>query len=167
MDDGEPDYDEHSDDKPPAVTADAAISGYFLLEQARASGARQRRLACAFAALRQCFEETADRVLTTPELATRDLERQFQAEGAAARVAGADALLYVLPVWLEESRWHGDDLEDRRLRVQLTLPLVRFVMRLPNFDGPAGGMCAVWDVEYAVGRARQEISAARRLMAEG
>jgi hypothetical protein len=148
------------------VTADAAINGFFLLEQARASGARQQRLARAIDDLRACFEDVADRVLTTPELATRDLERQFLAEGAAARVADAYALLFVLPVWLEDSRWHGKDLEDRRLRVHLTLPLARFVTRLPTFDGPAGGGCAVWDVEYAVGRARGEIRAARRSMAE-
>ena len=160
------DYDDELTHDLLPVTADAAISGFFLLEQARASGARLQRLARAIDDLRQCFESVADQVLTTPELATRDLERQFRAEGAAARVADADALLHVLPMWLEDSRWHGKDLEDRRLRVHLTLPLARFVTRLPTFDGPAGGGCAVWSVEWAVGRARREISGARRLIAQ-
>lgn len=158
-------YDEISQDLLP-VTVDAAISDFFLLEQARASGTRQRRLERAIGDLRQCFEEVADRILTTPELATRELERQFRAEGASARVADAYALLYVLPIWLDDSKWHGADLEDRRLRVHLTLPLARFVTRLPTFDGPAGGNCAVWSVEYAVRRARGGISSARKQSAE-
>jgi hypothetical protein len=147
-----------------SVTADTAISDFFLREQKGASGARQRRLTRAAEDLRRCFEDGADRVLTTPELATRDLERQFATEGASARVADAYALLYVLPMWLEDARWHGDDLEDRRLRVQLTVLMAHYLMQSPTFDGPAGGMCAVWDIEYAVRRARGEISAARKLM---
>ncbi len=160
------DEDDYEDEKPRAellaVTADAAISDFFLLERARTSGTRQRRLERAIDDLRQCFEAVADRVLTTPELDTRELERQFRPEGAAARVADAYALLYVLPLWLDDPRWHGNDLEDRRLRVQLALPLARFVARLPTFDGPAGGGCAMWDLEYAVDRARGGIRAARQ-----
>ncbi|HEY4268211.1 MAG TPA: hypothetical protein VGM94_08480 [Galbitalea sp.] len=148
-------------DNPPPVTADAAISDFFLLAQARASGARQRRLERAADDLRQCFEAVAERILTTPELAMLDLERQFRPEGAAARVSDACALLDMLPSWLEESRWHGDDLEDRRLRVQLTLPFARFLARLPTFDGSGGGECAMWDVEAGVRRARHELRIAR------
>lgn len=153
--------DELSQDLMP-VTVDAAINDFFLPEQARASGARQRRLERAMEDLRQCFEDVAEGVLTTPELAMRDLERQFRAERAAARVADVSALLHVLPVWLEDSRWHGKDLEDRRLRVQLTLPLARFVTRRSPFDVA----CAVLDVEYAVRRARGELSAARKSTAD-
>lgn len=158
------DEDDEPSEQLPAVTVDAAIADFLLLEQARASGARRRRLELAVEDLRQCFEAVADRVLTTSELATRDLERQFRAEDAAARVASADALLHVLPVWLEESRWHGDDLEDRRLRVQLTVALARFVERLPTFDGIE---CALLDVDAAVERARREIREARRLVGSG
>lgn len=162
-DDIDDDIDEgERPDTPPPVTADAAISDFFLLERARTSGARQRRLERATDELRQCFEAVADRILTTPELAVRELERQFRPEGAAARVADAYALLYVLPIWLDDPRWHGTDLEDRRLRVQLTMPLARFVTRLPTFDGPAGGGCAMWDLEYAIERARSGIRLARR-----
>lgn len=164
--DEDDDEDGYDTEKPRAelltVTADAAISDFFLLELARATGARKRRLERAIDDLRQCFEAVADRILTTPELATRELERQFRPEGAAARVADAYALLYVLPFWLDEPRWHGNDLEDRRLRVHLILPLARFVARLPTFDGSAGGGCVMWDLEYAVRRARGEIRAARQ-----
>ena len=151
--------DDELSEQLPAMTVDAAIRDFFLLEQARASGARRRRLERAVEDLQQCFESVADRVLTTSELATRDLESQFRAEGAAARVASADALLHVLPVWLEEPQWQGGDLEDRRLRVQLTLPLARFVARLPTFDGSE---CVVLDVEWAVRQARRGLSEARR-----
>lgn len=160
-------YDEDEDDTlqvrevPRAVSADAAISEFFALERARASGARLERLERAVADLRQCFEAVSDRILTTPELATRDLERQFAGDGAAARVADAYALLYALRLWLEGSTWHGMDLEDRRLRVQLSLPLARFVTRLPTFDGPAGGGCPMWDLERIVRWSRAEIRAAR------
>ncbi len=160
------DPDEKRRDGPPPITVDAAIRDFFLLETARVSGARLRRLERAIDDLRECFEAVSDRILITSELETRDLERQFRPEGAAARVADAFALLYALPTWLEESRWHGVDLEDRRLRVQLTLPLARYVMRLPTFDGAGGGMCVVWDVEYAVRHARSQIRAARTLVGQ-
>ncbi len=173
VDDNEYDDDDFFDpeerrrDGPPPITADASIRDFFLLELARASGARKRRLERAVDDLRLCFEDVSDRILITSELATRDLERQFQPEGAAARVADAFALLHVLPLWLEDPRWHGDDLEDRRLRVQLTLPLARYVTRLPSFDAPNGGGCAFWNLDYAVRRARWSIREARREAAGG
>ncbi|HEY4269396.1 MAG TPA: hypothetical protein VGM94_14530 [Galbitalea sp.] len=148
-------------DSPPQETVDAAISAFFLLEHARASGARQRRLERASDDLRECLEAVAERILTTRELAVLDLELQFQPFGAAARIADADALLFALCSWLEDSRWHGNDFEDRRLRVHLALPLARFVTRLPRFDGPVDGGCAMWDVEAAVRQARREIRVAR------
>ena len=91
------DEDDEQNEQPLAMTVDAVIRDFLLLEQARASGARRRRIELAIEDLRRCFEAVADRVLTTSELATRDLERQFWAEDAAACVASADALLHALP----------------------------------------------------------------------
>ena len=144
--------------------ADEVIGRFFAEHRRGSNGGRLRRLERAEADLRTCLEVLAPRLLTESELALLALEREFESEGAAARVAGADAILTLLPVFLEEYRWQGDDLEDRKLRIRLAEPLAHEVLRLPELRGVRLGR-AVGRVEatvrHAIWMVRQEREVAR------
>jgi hypothetical protein len=147
------------------VRADEVIGGFFAEQTANAVGRRLERLHRVEEDLRMFFEEHAELVLEGPELALLTLERQFESEGAAARVAEAEAVLLLLPLFLEESQWQGLDYEDRRLRIELAEPLAHDIARLPELrDDDLGA--AVWIVEstvrHAVWMLRQEREASRR-----
>lgn len=149
----------------PGPTADVALRHYFARERAGVSGRRLARLHAAEADLRACLETLASVALTGPELVLLALERQFDPLGATARVAEADAVLIVLPTYLEDPRWRGADLADRRLRITLAEPLAWSIARLPHPRATPFG-CPVWTVEAAARHARwvlrQERDAARR-----
>ena len=144
--------------------ADEVIAAFFAEVHRGAEGRRVRRLHRAEADLRACLESLAPTLLTGPEQALLALERQFEAEGAAARVAAADALLTLLPVYLEDFHWQGEDLLDRTLRITLAEPLASAVLRLPALRGAPLGR-AVGRVEATVRHAtwmvRQEREAVR------
>jgi hypothetical protein len=144
--------------------ADEVIGRFFAEQRTGSTGRRLERLRRAEVDLRACLEHRAALVLSEPELALLALERQFDATGAAARVAEADVVLLLLPLFIEESQWYGSDLEDRKLRIRLAEPLAYEVARLPELrDADVG--TAVWTVEAAVRHAvwmfRQEREAAR------
>jgi hypothetical protein len=148
-----------------AARADEVIGTFFAGQAAHAAGRRIERLQRAEDDLRMCFEEHAELVLEGPELALLALEQQFEHEGAAARVAEAEALLLLLPLFLEQSQWQGLDYEDRRLRLELAEPLAHDIARLPELRDDDLGP-AVWIVEstvrHAVWMLRQEREASRR-----
>jgi hypothetical protein len=141
------------------------IARFFAEQRSSTGGRRAERLDRAEADLRACLEEHAALVLAETEVALLALERQFDATGAAARVTQADALLLLLPLYLEESQWRGLDLEDRRLRIRIAEPLAHEVARLPELQDADLG-AAVWIVEatvrHAVWMLRQEREATRR-----
>lgn len=147
-----------------APRSDEVIGRFFDEQTAHAAGARLERLRRAEADLRAFFEAHAELVLAGPELALLALERQFDADGAASRVAEAEALLLLLPLFLEESQWRGLDYEDRRLRIELAEPLAHDIARLPELRDEDLG-AAVWVVEatvrHAVWMLRQEREATR------
>ena len=80
-------------------------------------------------------------------------------------MASADAILLLLPVFLDEPRWHGDDLEDRRLRIRVASALSEQILRASAAQGVDLGRAA-WVVEAAVRHEiwmlRQEREATRR-----
>jgi hypothetical protein len=138
---------------------------WFFAEQRRIStGRRLERLERAEADLRLCLERFAGELLTRQELALLALERQFAPEGAVARIAGVDAVLLLLPIYLDEPRYHGEDLEDRKLRIRLADAMAREVLRVPALREPAIARAA-WIVDAAVQHAtwlyRQEREASR------
>ncbi|MBW4042290.1 MAG: hypothetical protein HIU86_09205 [Acidobacteria bacterium] len=148
-----------------APRSDEVIRRFFAAQRRGVTGRRLERLRTAEADLRACLDEHAALVLTEQEVALLALERQFDPAGAASRVAEADAILLLLPLYLEESQWRGLDYEDRRLRIRLAEPLAYEVARLPELRGPEVG-AAVWTVEatveHAVWMLRQEREATRR-----
>ena len=145
--------------------SDEVIGRFFDEQRLATTGRRRERLDRAEADLRTCLEAHAQQLLTAPELALLALERQFDATGAVARVAAADAVLLLLPIYLEDHHWFGEDLEDRRLRILLAEPLAYSIARLPEIRERKVGS-AVWTVEaakeHAVWMLRQERGAARR-----
>ena len=147
--------------------SDDVLRGFFAAERREATGRRIERLEKAEADLRACLDELAPHLLTKQELALVALERQFEPLGATARVAGAHALLLTLPVFLDEPRWHGEDVEDRRLRIRLAEPLAEEIVRLPalrNLDLDLGRAwwVVVASVRHEIFLLKQEREAARR-----
>lgn len=147
------------------LRADEVIGAFFAEQRSSTTGRREERLDRAEADLRACLEEHAHLVLSEPERALLALERQFGAQGAVARVVSAEAVLLLLPLYLEESRWRGLDLEDRRLRIRLAEPLAQVVAASPGLRDTDLG-AAVWIVEatvrHAIWMLRQEREATRR-----
>jgi hypothetical protein len=128
----------------------------LLLEpiRAKAEGECLERIDRCEIDLRRCLDANADRLLIDPELALLRLERALDPEGATGRVASAELVLLLLPIFLSEPEWPGVDVEDRRLRISLAMTLARTGVRLPELADYASG-CAMWDVEAAVQRARE------------
>lgn len=132
-----------------ANRADEVLRHFFRAQQSGVAGRRVDRLRRAEADLRACLEDRASLLLTEQELALLALERQFDPEGAAARVAAAETVLLMLPLFLEEPRWHGADVEDRRLRIRLAEPLAHELV-LASDSRRAELSRAVWIVEATV-----------------
>ena len=147
------------------LRVDDVLRRFFAEQATGASERRAHRLQHADADLRACLDELAHLLLTDQERALLALERQFDSVAATARVASADVILLLLPVFLDEPRWHGDDLEDRRLRIRLATVLAEEILRASASSGVDLGRAA-WVVEAAVRHEiwmlRQEREATRR-----
>jgi hypothetical protein len=147
------------------LRADEVLRRFFLELAAGASGRHAERVRRADADLRACLEGLAPGLFTDQERALLALERQFDPHDAESRVASAEAVLLVLPVYLDEPRWHGIDLEDRRLRIRLAGSLREEIVRASASWGVDLGRAA-WLVDAAVRHEtwmlRQEGAASRR-----
>ena len=133
----------------PALRAEEVLRRFFDGQAAGATKQRAERLCRAEADLLGCLEELAPVLLTGQERALLTLERQFDPEGALGRVASADSVLLALPVYLDEPRWHGADLEDRRLRIRLAQTLADEIFRASASRGVDLAR-ATWIVEAQV-----------------
>ena len=129
--------------------ADDVLRGWFGEQRRTATGSADDRLRRAEEDLRACLDRLAPLLLSPQELALVALERQFDPEHAAAKVAGADAVLLMLPVFLDDPHWHGVDLLDRRLRIELARDLSEQIVRLPAPEGVDLGRAA-FVVESAI-----------------
>jgi hypothetical protein len=141
--------------------ADELLAVFFTLTGDGLTGRRARRHAAAERALRACLEERVDRVLSADELLILTMEREFDPLGAAARICAPSVLLEVLPYYLEEPRWHGDDLQDRRVRLVLAERLLPFVLGLPPLSELDTRRVAI-EVRIALMRASAALADERR-----
>ena len=149
------DDDEDLEDDRRLRRSDEVLRLLFDRLVAGTTGRRHERLQRAEQDLRRCLEVNADRLFTDLERDLLVLEEQLDPVGAAARVASAEVVLLVLPIFLDEARWHGTDPEDRRLRIRLAADLTKAAVRLPELQGEIS--CLVLDVEFAVRRARSAL----------
>jgi hypothetical protein len=140
--------------------SDEILSLLFAAERRGLAGKRLERLRTAEADLRSCLNALADRLLTDHELVLLELERQLDPVGAVERVAAAGVVLLVLPRWLRDERWRGEDLEDRRLRIRVAEDLSAALIALPEVAS-AEWRCARREIESAVEDARSELRRAR------
>jgi hypothetical protein len=112
----------------------------------------QRRYARARARLEAFFESLDERMLTTSGAAMLELERDIQPAGALLRVAVAEDVLYALPAFV---RFEPSDLPVSEVRAQHRL--AEFCYRVIAQRGLVdlgAHICAVWEVEGALRRAR-------------
>lgn len=145
--------------------ADEALRRFVEEQVAGATERLASRLRSAEADLRTCLDELAPGFFTDQERALLALERQFDPEKATSRVASAEAILLVLPVFLDDPRRHGSDLEDRRVRIRLARSLAEEIVFTSAVRGVDLGRAA-WVVEASVRHEiwmlRQEREATRR-----
>jgi hypothetical protein len=146
------------------LRAEEVLRRFFAAQLAAASTQRAERLRSAQAALLGCLDELAPLLLSDQERALVALEAQFAPDDALPRVASAEAVLLTLPVFLDEPRWHGADLEDRRLRILLARSLADEIFRASASRGIDLGR-ATWVVEaqvrHEIWMLQQEREAAR------
>ena len=151
-------------DRRELMRADDVLQRFFREQAAGLTPRRAYRMQRAEADLRACLEHLAPLLFSDQERALLSLERQFEPAEAAARVASAEAVLLVLPVFLDEPRWHGTDLEDRRLRIRLASDLSEQILRSSLRRGVDVGRAAgVVDaaVRHEIWMLRQEAAAGR------
>jgi hypothetical protein len=151
-------------DRREMMRADEVLHRFFREQAAGLTPRRAYRMQRAEADLRACLEHLAPLLFTDQERALLALERQFEAADAEARVASAEAVLLVLPVFLDEPRWHGTDLEDRRLRIRVARALSEEILRSSLQRGVDVGRAAgVVDaaVRHEIWMLRQESAASR------
>lgn len=145
--------------------ADEALHVFVQEQVAGAADQLAERLRAAEADLRTCLDELASGLFTDQERALLALERQFDPEHATSRVASAEAILLVLPVFLDDPRWHGADFEDRQIRIRLARSLADEIVCTASSRGVDLGRAA-WVVEASVRHEiwmlRQERQATRR-----
>jgi hypothetical protein len=107
---------------------DGVLTGFFA---ARRRGCAGRRLVCMGIAeqlLRDCVEAVADDVLPPAERTLLAAERQFDGDGAAARVAQPETLLAVLPRYVGDARWCPGRIDERRAQVLAAGALLRHLV---------------------------------------
>lgn len=138
---------------------DSTLTQFFAVRRRGCAGQRLERLARVEHALRDCVERTAEQVLTEPELALLAAEQQFRPDGAAARVAEPDALLFVLPIFLREERWCPADLDERRAQLLAAGALTRHLVATL---GDVEVDCAVRTIAAALDEAAARIRAGIR-----
>lgn len=146
------------------MRADDALRVFVRDQSAGLAPQRAERMRRAELDLRACLDALAPLVLTDQERALLALERQFGTADAVARVASAEAVLLVLPVFLDDPNWHGLDLEDRRLRIRLARDLSEEILRSSLLRGVDVGRAAgVVDaaVRHEIWMLRQESAVSR------
>ncbi len=147
------------------LRADDVLRRFFAVQVQAQTARRIERLRRAEADLRGCLDEMVPVLLERHERALLALERQFDPVDAAARVADAEAVLLLLPTFLDEPRWHGRDVADRTLRIRLAQALAEEIVHDAGSSGVDVGRAA-WVVEASVRHEiwmlRQERAASRR-----
>lgn len=142
------------------LTVDQLFTDFFARMRAQHSGVRLARVHRVEAALRQCAEADGARILIARDPQILEAEKQFAPEGAFARIAHGDDLIFVLAMFVESKRLL-DDVEDRRMQLRAAEGLARYAVARCELD-PGQLSCPLLDINYRVVAARRGIAAVRR-----
>ena len=132
---------------------DDILTAYFSTVTEGQVGATRSRTERVERWLRRCVEAEGDRMLDDVDYAILALERAVQPEAAVARTMRADALLWVLAVFLI-APWRMGDRLALALQLQVAEELAKRVIQ--------GGLVCVACAEHPLSHIRDGLSAGRQ-----
>jgi hypothetical protein len=115
---------------PRSLSAAESLDDFFADRRRGASGHRLAGIDRVERALRTAVERTAELVLTDDEQVLVHAERQFEVEGAVARVMPASGLLLVVEAYLAHMEWHPARTAARRMELDTCAALTRHLSRV-------------------------------------
>ena len=143
---------------PPTISD--LLEQFFAGYQPKASEALRTRISIVRRQLEHTLEVEGLRVLTTPQLAIVESERQLDPEHAFARTMRADDLYYALPLCLDAE--HAlDSLLEREAQLDVIAALAESLWRRRLISDRTVSECAMIEFDIAVKRGRDFVKAAR------
>lgn len=136
-------------------TINEILQPFFASQTSGKKGLTLRRIQGVEVQLRLCIEAEAERILVTSDLAVLAAERQFNPDGAVARVMHADDLIFILSIFVQPE-WQPSDLVQRRVQLRITEQLVGNLVRRRLIDRSSFA-CPILDIEFGVQRGRAEV----------
>jgi len=143
-----------------STSADQLLTDFFAGFRAQLTGVRLARAHRVESALRACAEAEGSRILVTRDVQLLEAERQFAPDGAFARIAHGDDLIFVLAMFVESPRLL-EDFEDRRMQLRVIESLVAYLSRRCKLN-LSELSCPILDIEGGVASARRHLAASRR-----
>ncbi|MDD9207574.1 hypothetical protein PU560_14045 [Georgenia sp. 10Sc9-8] len=140
---------------PPLSTAQVLTSFYSEARSLRHPTVRPR-VATVREHLEVYLDTEAEQWLLPDEQALVDAERQMDPAGAVARVTGPEALVAVLPGFLDEA-WLLPLPSDARAQLRLVTELVDWLLQTGTVDGGAMA-CSILEIDTVVRRARKRLA---------
>src|SRR5690554_4262994 len=141
-------------------TINEILQPFFASQSASKKGLTLRRIYDVEVLLRRCIETEAERILVTADLAVLAAERQFDPEGAVARVMHADDLIFILTIFVQDE-WQPSDPIQRRVQLRITEQLTAHMVRRRLVDRSSLA-CPIVDIEIGVQRGREEVRRQQR-----
>jgi hypothetical protein len=135
-------------------TIDEILQPFFAALAHGKKGLTLRRIQEVERHLRQCGESEAERVLIASDLAVLAAERQFDPDGAVARVMHADDLVFILAIFVQPD-WQPSDPVQRRMQLRITEQLALNLVRRRLIDRSSLA-CPLIDIEIGIERGREE-----------
>ncbi|HEY8319672.1 MAG TPA: hypothetical protein VIG76_12665 [Amnibacterium sp.] len=136
---------------------DSTLTAFFATRRRGCAGRRLAAVDRAEQLLRDCVEAVADAVLPPEARVLVEAERQFGADGAAARIASPETLLAVLPSYVADERWRPAHADERRAQVLAASALLRHLVAvLPPADRSETIHAAASAIEAAALRIRSD-----------
>ncbi len=141
-------------------TIDEILQPFFAAETTGKKGLTLHRIGAVERHLRDCCEREAERILITSDLALLAAERQFDPEGAVARVMHADDLIFMLSIFVRPE-WQPADPVQRRVQLRITEKLTAHLVRRRLIDRSSLA-CPLIDIEIGIRRGRDEVRRQQR-----
>ncbi|MEX1079531.1 MAG: hypothetical protein WED09_10530 [Homoserinimonas sp.] len=141
-------------------TIDEILQPFFNSQTTGKKGLTLRRIQEVERHLRACSETEAERILIAPDLAVLAAERQFNPNGAVARVMHADDLVFILSIFVGPE-WQPTDPVQRRVQLRITEQLAGVLIRRRLVDRSSLA-CPIIDIEIGIQRGRDEVRRQQR-----